>query len=353
MPDWTKSMQQTFEYYTVDPVTWKDKAKLDLVKTSTISWDDDADTKGSASIDVTDSVGEAYIRIYLITIQNGETEKHPLGTFLVQTPSSTYTGKSRSVTMDAYTPLIELKENKPPIGYYVAKDENIMETVGLLTDEYSRAPVVVPTCDKTVYKDFVANSDDTWLTYLVDLAANAKYEYALDDMGRIIFPTIQDTPSLQPVYTYTDDNSSILYPEATLEHDLFDIPNVVEVIYSDSGEYYYATAVNNDENSPTSTVNRGRFITYRVTNPELPGIPTEEQIQEYAETILREKSTVAYTITYTHGYCGTTLGQCVRLNYSRAGLTDIKAKIVSQTIKCVPGCPVTEKARFTTKLWEG
>ena len=25
MPDWTKSMQQTFEYYVVDPNTWKDK----------------------------------------------------------------------------------------------------------------------------------------------------------------------------------------------------------------------------------------------------------------------------------------------------------------------------------------
>ena len=26
MPDWTKTMQQTFEYYVVDPGTWKDIA---------------------------------------------------------------------------------------------------------------------------------------------------------------------------------------------------------------------------------------------------------------------------------------------------------------------------------------
>ena len=26
-------------------------------------------------------------------------------------------------------------------------------------------------------------------------------------------------------------------------------------------------------------------------------------------------------------------------------------KIISQNIKCVPGCPVTAKAVFTTKLW--
>lgn len=28
MPDWKKSMQQTFEYYIVDPGTWKDKNRL-------------------------------------------------------------------------------------------------------------------------------------------------------------------------------------------------------------------------------------------------------------------------------------------------------------------------------------
>ena len=29
MTDWLSSMQQTFEYYTVDPGTWKDDKKLD------------------------------------------------------------------------------------------------------------------------------------------------------------------------------------------------------------------------------------------------------------------------------------------------------------------------------------
>lgn len=28
MPDWTKSMEQTFEYYVVDPGTWCDKSQI-------------------------------------------------------------------------------------------------------------------------------------------------------------------------------------------------------------------------------------------------------------------------------------------------------------------------------------
>ena len=89
MPNWSESMQQTYEFYQVDPATWKDKTRLATVKSCTIERDAEADTLGSASFDIDGSVGECYIRVYLITIQNGVTEKHPLGTFIVQTPSST------------------------------------------------------------------------------------------------------------------------------------------------------------------------------------------------------------------------------------------------------------------------
>ena len=125
MVDWSSSMQQTFEYYVVDPGTWKDVRLLDNVKSCTINRDATAETLGSATIDVTESVGECYIRVYLITIQNDIKEKHPLGTFLVQTPVSSFDGKIRNVSMDAYTPLLELKENHPPLGFSILKNENM------------------------------------------------------------------------------------------------------------------------------------------------------------------------------------------------------------------------------------
>lgn len=351
MIDWTKSMQQTFEYYIVDPGTWKDIEQINNVVSSTVNRDADVETLGSASFDVTETVGECYIRVYLVAIQNGVKERFPLGTFLVQTPSSTFDGKVRKVSMDAYTPLLELKENLPPIGYFTAKDDNILDTATGIIDDYARAPIVVTKDDATIPYDFVANTEDTWLSYVTDLIANAKYTLDLDEMGRILFAKKQDTASLQPVWTYTDDDTSILYPEQDMDHDLYGIPNVVEVIYSKNYENYHVKAINDDPNSPTSTISRGREITYRVTSPDVTGIPTEEQIQEYAEQLLRDLSTVEYTISYTHGYCPVRVGDCVRINSKRAGLTDIKAKVISQSIKCEPGCPVSEKAVFTMKLW--
>lgn len=351
MPDWTKPMTQTYEYYIVDPGTWKDKTRLRNVKSCNINRDSENETLGSATIDVTDSLGECYIRAYLITIQNGIKEKHPLGTVLVQTPSSKFDGKVRSVSMDAYTPLLELKENPPPLGYSILKGENIMKMAYQLTLENARAPVIQAENSETLYYDFVAETSDTWLTFISDLAANANYELALDEMGRILFTPKQDMASLQPVWTYSDDDNSILHPEITVDHDIYEIPNVVEVIYSNGSDYFTARVVNDDENSPVSTVNRGREKIYRDTNPSISGNPTENYIQEYAEKLLRQLSSVVYTVTYTHGYNNTRIGDCVRLNYVSAGLNDIKAKIISQSIKCESGCSVTEKAVFTNKLW--
>ena len=351
MTDWTKSMQQTFEYYIVNPATWKDVRRINNVKSGSITRDLGVETLGSATFDIEEPLGECYIRVYLITIQNGAKDKYPLGTYLIQTPSSKFDGKNKIVSVDAYTPLLELKENPPPIGYSVLKDTNIMETAYKITKEQVRAPVVAAACTETLFSDFVANTDDTWMTFLNDLIANAKYTFALDELGRILFSPKQDMASLQPVWTFDDSNSSILYPEINMDYDLYGIPNVVEVIYSSDDRCYYSRVVNDDSNSPTSTVSRGREIIHRVTEPILYGNPTDEQVNEYAVRLLRSLSSIEYTVSYSHGYCPVKIGDCVRLNYSKAGLNGIKAKVINQSIKCEPGCPVSEKAVFTANLW--
>lgn len=352
MTDWLKSMQQSYEYYVVDPGTWKDKYKLNNIKTSTITRDEEVQTLGSATIDITDMIDECYIRIYLVAVQNGVTEKVPLGTFLAQSPSSTFTGKVNTATVDAYTPLIELKENPPPIGFFTPKGANIMDSVYQYTKEHLRAPVVKADNDKTLNYDFVSETEDTWISYNTDLLANAKHKYALDELGRVLFEPIQDIASLQPVWTFDVGNTSILRPEISIDRDLFEVPNVVEVVYTKGTINQYVKVTNDDPNSPVSTVSRGREKTYRVTNPDLNGSdPTKREIDEYAAKLLKELSTVECTVSYTHGYCPVRLGDCVRLDYPAAGLNGVKAKVIYQNIKCSTSCSVQEKAKFTMKLW--
>ena len=344
-------MQQTFEYYIVDPGTWKDSKALVNVIDSSINRDAEAETLGSLTMNIGEPLGECYVRIYMITIQNGIREKHPLGTFIIQTPSFGFDGKVKTVTLDAYTPLLELKENPPPIGYSILEGENIMDIAYRLVRDNVRAPVVKVENEEILHYDFVANTNDTWISFVYDLIANAKYTLGLDEMGRVLFQPKQNIASLQPVWTYDDSNSSILLPSVDIQQDLYGIPNAVEVIYSNGKHNFYSKVVNDDPNSPISTVNRGREIIYREVNPTAMGNPTKEQLDEYAKILLTNLSSLEFKITYTHGYCPVRIGDCVMLNYKKAGLKNVKAKVISQKIDCVPGCPVTETAIFTNKLW--
>ena len=91
---------------------------------------------------------------------------------------------------------------------------------------------------------------------------------------------------------------------------------------------------------------------HRVTNPTLTGSYTEEQFKEYGRMYLQNLSTLEHSVTFSHGYYPVTIGDCVRLNYTRAGIADIKARIIQQTINCTTGCTIDTTATYTTELWK-
>lgn len=349
--DWTKPMKQTFEYYKVDPISLKDIERIDSIISSSIDRDGDKKTLGSSTYTLTDEIGECYVRIYLIAIQNGVSYKIPLCTHLLQSPSKTFDGHTKSFDSSGYASLIELTEKQPPIGYFIDKGENILKTAYSIIRDNIRVPVVGGSSDKILYSSFVTNIDDDWLTFLSDLLLNAKYEFDVDELGRILFAPIQEMSTLSPIWTYTDDNSSILYPEITVEKDMYQIPNVVEVYYSSNLGSYQSVVINDDPNSPTSTVSRDRQIVYRDTNPDLTGIASKEEVDEYATRLLKNMSTLEYKLTYSHGYCPVRVNDCVLLNYTRAGINNVKAKVIQQSIECKAGCKVTETAIYTKELW--
>lgn len=353
MIDWTSSMQQTYTFYKVNPITWGNEEEIIDVKSCSITRDSESELIESAKIERSDLLDECYVRVYLNCIQNGvKYEPVPLGTFLVQTPEEDYDGKERQISMDAYSPLIELKDSRPPYGFTVMAGTSVLQRGYEIISDNTRLKVANPESNDLLPDSFVSDFDnDTWLSFITDFIGTIDHHLSLDEMGRVLFAPTQDSNSMAPVWTYTDDNSSILYPDISLIRDLYGIPNVVEVMYSTDAGYKLGRAVNDDENSPISIPVRGREVVYRVTNPDDLISPTQGQIDNYAEELLRSMSALEYTISYKHGYCPVRVGDCIMLNYERAGLKNIKAVVTSQTINCVPGCDVSEKAVFTKKLW--
>lgn len=359
MPDWTRSMQQTYDFLIVNPKTWVDDKRISTVTNASITRDLNDETLGSASIECDEDLTDLYVRIYLKTVQDRVTERFPLGTFLCQTPGRKFDGKRNTATTECYTPLIELKEKLMPLGYSLRKGDNIMECVYRYARESMRAPVVETKSQTLLKQDFVSDNEDTRLAFLSDLLANDRRTFGLDETGRIIFPPKQELTQIQPRWTYDDDNSSILYPDLDIERDLYGVPNVVEVLYSGNKDHPIFVHIENDNpNSITSIQARGREIIYRDTNPEVAGGTnsewvTEEQVEEYARNLLKSKSSLEYTLNYKHGYCPVRIGDGVRLNYTRAGIRDTRAKVIRQIITCTPGCQVQETAVFTKDLWGG
>lgn len=347
MVDWTQPMGQTFEFYEVDPGTWCDIRQLDRVTDATIERDLDADTLGSATFTMADDMGEAYVRIYLVATQDGESQRECLGTYLLQTSQASFDGKVREVSADAYTPLLELGESMPEIGYTTPAEDTVLGRAARIAAQHCRAPVIQAPETGGKCGDFTANLDDTWLTFTRDLLATAGYRLALDHRGRVLFQPKPDANSQQPVYTFTDDNSSILLPSVTLTGDVFGIPNVCEVVYGNE----IATVENSDHASRVSTATRGRRVVHRETSPSLSSSPAKEEAEAYARNLLRELSTLEFEVSFSHGYVpNVDIGDCIRLDYARAGI-HANAVVRSQSISCVSGCEVTTTASYTVRMW--
>lgn len=371
--DWTKSMQQTFEFYTVDPNNWYDDQKLENIISCDITHDLTSDKRGNASITVSESLPECYIRTYLVVTQAGYMHKICLGTYLYMTSSDSFDGMKHNITMTGYTPMVELEEKLPPLGFHIVGITNrkhssdapmVTDAIKDIVTTYTRCEIENRTViQKPLLNDFVAGTNDNFLTVINNiLNASSLQQYILtvDEWGTII---VKDKPVLEdaiPTYIYTDDNSSILLPSLDTNDDIYGIPNVVEVLYTGDKRLPAIRVIVKNED-PTSIVSipaRGREIAKRftITNIAAPVNDYSEaavraQVTAQAERLLEAASTINKTISYSHGYCDVKVGDTVLINYERAGVTGIRAKVVSQRISCKPGCQVDEQAVYTKKLW--
>lgn len=353
MPRWNESMQETFLFYEVDPNTWGLKRELKNIISCTINRDSGTDTLESATFVTTEEIGECYIRPFLQIIQNGIKETLPLGTFLVQTNGKKFNGKRYEYTLDGYSSLTELKEDQPPLGYTVNIYSNVLDRAYRLTNEHCRAPVVKPLGEVCLNRDFVANVDDTFLSFNADLMRYADYKYGLDEIGRILFVPVSDFSSIVSKYTFSDDEASILLPDISDDRDLYSIPNRLEVIYSNNSGTRTVVVQNEEADSPVSIQNRGRVITYRDRQPSIHEDPTDRQLEEYAYQKLISLSNIEHTITFSHGFVPVYPGDCVRLNYKRSNIYNKKILITSQQINCKTGCTIQSTGVYSEKLFNG
>lgn len=339
--DWTRGAQQTWRYWVVDPDTWRDSHELDGVLSCDITRDAESDTLESASLTFDGDVPaqELIVRVYLDATQDGATERLCVGTLVMQTPRWSGDGRVRTADADMFGVLCELGDDSPPVGYSVVAGSDPLASAATAARHALRAPVVAPSAGTPLTEHYVADADETWLDAIRDLTARGGYELAVDAFGRVRFEPGRRVAALAPVRTFDDSNSSVLDANVEVTTDMYEVPNVVQVVWSGNTRCVVAEAANDDESSPLSLAARGRRVMLRVTNPEeLSEGCTETAAEAVARKRLADLSHVERTITFAHAITSPlpALGDCVRLTYDRHGI-DVRARIVRQVIHCETG----------------
>ena len=347
MADWTRGMNRTYEFWRVNPATWGDAERIDTITDATIKRDMDLETLGSAAFTMDAWEGEMYVRTYLVTFQDGVRERWPLGTHLLIADSEDFDGAYGSSSVDAYTPLKELLDDMPPLGFTIAEGSTL-DRAKQLMELHGRMPVLPVEGGSPVTEAYTADPDsDTWLSLISGFLAKTDHRIELDTYGRALIAPMQDSRSMMPAFTFDDGNSSIMQPAVKVDSNMPEVPNVVEVVYSKDDAYLSCELVNDAPGSITSTASRGRVVRHRESSPELPDNPTQADVDDSARRLMREMGSATYEVTFTHGFVPDVApGVAVRLNYSAMGL-DVVAVIASQTIRCTPSCQVESVARFT------
>lgn len=348
--DWTKSLKINWRYVVVDPETWADTEELRSVRSCSLTWDLESELLVSGSIEVDGQIpDELYVRIWC-DVQQGElAERYAVATLLCQTSNSETEGTVLTAKADAYSPLIELKDDIPPLGWSVSGSAD--DAIAIICS-HMRAPFLPYESDVELATDVVAADDENWLDMLWAACDEAGLEFRLDGMGRVVFGPRAEPWALQPTHSVSDtDERRIIYAERSRETDLFEIPNHFEAIRSDSGAWVKGDAWNTNQASRTSVMRRGRTITMREMNPDgLPSGSSQEVADEYARKRLREESVITRTYSIGIGFMPLRLGDAVRFSDSKLAVDEV-VMVSGMELTCDVEARLDLTATSTEELW--
>lgn len=353
MIDFSAGMQRTYEFFLVDAATWCDARRLGCIDSASTTYDSSTDTGCCATFDSLESFGEAYIRVYAVHRQGAEERRDPLGTFLCQTDGGDHNGRRDEIDLIAYSPLLELSDYGPDIGFFVPAGEDAVAWARRLAASHARAPVTFGGgVSYSLAEPYVAQPGESWLDFTNGLLSKASMRLFVDFNGHITAIVDRDAEAMAPVAFISDSGplaATKVQSSVSHEHDLYGVPNTYVAVLSRGDKKITAIATNDDPSSPTSTVSRGRPVYCYDLSPDIEDPDGEgalARLQSYADRRLKEKSVVTHKVRYKRPWQpNIRVGDCVRLDLDRSGI-HTRAIVTKQEMSCTPGGQVDEEAIY-------
>lgn len=198
-----------------------------------------------------------------LRMPDGSWAEWPQGIFLLSSPNREITPTVTTRAIEAYDQTVILKDDKVADRYTVASGTNVIDAVRTILEGVgiTRFSLVGTTESLPEARDWDPGTEK--LAIINDLLDSIGYRSLYFSASGSAVAQPYERPDTRPIgYTYATDRESLTSPEATHELDLFGVPNewvigVSEPERTPLRAYY----LNDNPDSPTSTVNRGRTIT--------------------------------------------------------------------------------------------
>ncbi len=327
--EWNKGFSASYYMAIVDPVTWRDTDRAEITGGNIER--DESGLMQSASIDCVDFPDEElYVRIYLNARQDGDADHVPLFTGIATTPDDDFNGGLNSNTVECFSVLKPADDVLLPLGWYAPAGVDADIIIRQLLD-ITNAPVDIEESAPYLKTSIVADEDDTNLSMVQRIIDAINWKIRISGEGVIgVYPKSAD-----PVVSFDPVTNDCIEPAIKVSRDWYSCPNVYRALDEDLS----AIARDDSEESPFSTVNRGREIWMQDTSCDLAD---NESIAEYAARRLKEEQKAAITASYDRRFHPDIMpGDVIRLKYPTQGLNGL-FRVKSQSIELGYGAKTSE-----------
>lgn len=328
---WDKGFSCLFYCGIVDLNTWRDIGRFDITGGTvkkTIS-----NLKQSADIECTnyDNSVERYIRIWMDVRQDNSAQHIPLFTGLAQCPDSDHNGILTENTIACYSVLKPAEDINLQRGWYAPAG---ISGALLVKDLLSviHAPIQWEENSPALKQAIIAEDNENRLSMSIKILEAINWRLMILGNGTVI---IQPPAKSISAY-YNPIDNDMIETEIKESYDFYSCPNVLRAIMDD----LTAVARDDSQNSPFSTVSRGREIWYTETDCS---VGEQESIEEYSVRRLKELQRPARSFSYNRSFDpNVDVTDLIRLHYPQKNIEGI-FMVQQQSIDFEDGVTVSEE----------
>jgi len=308
----------------IDESSWLPTEEVGGIDSVTVkrAYGKDAELIESGEMSFTGSLDEGWYRIEALGAQGSTKQVEPIATLLFSADGADWSHNTWGGTMTGMSVLAYASERKFGLGAYAPKGADGAAYAAELLSNCIPAPV--KTEGSFVLNDHIVfDLGSTIISGVWAILDSAGWCMQIDGDGTV---TVMPKPTEYSL-ELTTETLGLVMPDASKSLPIEDVPNVMKVYDNEQ----YAEVRNDDADSPTSTVSRGRDIEEVEENPtRVDG----ETLYAYARRRLIELSDIYETIDIEREYVSGVLPYSnVRVSLAKAGI-DGDFMSMSQTVEC-------------------